>query len=720
MMLCELCSNIDPKRLLKSPASNEEVVLGTWRSIHQREQTCDFCGILTAAIRYGPLCARGRLSDDEEFILMPKLTLIHHHEMDAEVSRVFRLQIMTEDYDDAGDLLLFYEDAYLINQPSIGHGRLLSSTSIDFSLIHKWISECEKFHEECNDVTSSERLGIVLPKQSMLIDVYTESIVDALPGHKYAALSYMWGDTIQFVTKRGILNDLRKVGALSTTPLTSTIRDAMTLTKNVGLRYLWVDALCIIQDDNTHKAKQIDKMHHIYAAATITIVAATSPDANSGLPGVEIGARVLDQRIATIKGFRFVARASFLNRTIQRSNYNTRAWTYQESCISRRLLYITSTGTAMTCCQGVRYEEMVLEDDGCQDTSCKSHTIYFDSTQRNIWRELVMRQPKDVVPGVCNCAFNVREHFKSGSCGTEIHGNSAPKNSSFDATIIACDDCRSFHKANEADWHIYKELVRGYTYRQMRYESDRIPAFAGIAGLLEREFNTPFLFGLPEKYLDLALTWIPHHNLTEPCRRSGLEDIPSWSWASHEIGAEYTGDTWLTSEVDWYRVDVNGNLRRVQSLKTIGIHIALREDFNMPVTMEQLRSNNILSTAATSRGALFGWCQVSTCFFLKGLQLCDQNKLPVRSPIGYVRFSNMPPTWEQEYVPVEVLCLSRSYHSDLGSNDRSGGWESLPHGINLLIISRQGNVATRIAKAEIEDALLWKQVEKEWMLVKLI
>lgn len=64
--------------------------------------------------------------------------------------------------------------------------------------------------------------------------------------------------------------------------------DAMILCKEMGERYLWVDALCIIQDDSMDKEWQIARIGSIYSSAVFTIVAACGVDADAGLPGVRL------------------------------------------------------------------------------------------------------------------------------------------------------------------------------------------------------------------------------------------------------------------------------------------------------------------------------------------------------------------------------------------------------------------------------------------------
>ena len=58
--------------------------------------------------------------------------------------------------------------------------------------------------------------------------------------------------------------------------LPRTIYDALVVTQGIGLRYLWVDAMCIIQDDGDDTAEQIGQMYAVYRSAYVTISAATA------------------------------------------------------------------------------------------------------------------------------------------------------------------------------------------------------------------------------------------------------------------------------------------------------------------------------------------------------------------------------------------------------------------------------------------------------------
>lgn len=63
---------------------------------------------------------------------------------------------------------------------------------------------------------------------------------------------------------------------------TRAIRDAMKVAINLGLTYLWVDALCIIQDSNQSNIRKLSVMHQIFENSSLTIVAASVPSADHG------------------------------------------------------------------------------------------------------------------------------------------------------------------------------------------------------------------------------------------------------------------------------------------------------------------------------------------------------------------------------------------------------------------------------------------------------
>ena len=121
--------------------------------------------------------------------------------------------------------------------------------------------------------------------------------------YTYIALSYVWGQVDCLKLLMHNQEELAKPGGLRNHrhEIPWTIIDAIHLTKDMGFRYLWVDALCLLQDNELDMLQGIHHMDIIYRGAVLTIIAATGSDANTGLPGVRDGSRRLDQPTEDVK-----------------------------------------------------------------------------------------------------------------------------------------------------------------------------------------------------------------------------------------------------------------------------------------------------------------------------------------------------------------------------------------------------------------------------------
>jgi hypothetical protein len=165
-----------------------------------------------------------------------------------------------------------------------------------------------------------------------LIDVVDNCLTRGVSGCKYAALSYVWGGVGFFRTLKDNVDILEQPGGLKLPEFHEkipwTIRDAMQVVQEIGIRYLWVDSLCIVQNDDTgEKAEYISKMDLVYGAAFVTIIAATGQNAYAGLPGVRLGTREYRQPIEEIMpGLRLAFKPIYQN-YIKDSVYYTRGWT---------------------------------------------------------------------------------------------------------------------------------------------------------------------------------------------------------------------------------------------------------------------------------------------------------------------------------------------------------------------------------------------------------
>jgi hypothetical protein len=170
---------------------------------------------------------------------------------------------------------------------------------------------------------------------------------------KYAALSYVWGAA----GSQALNLHVRNLESLSSQlegqipPIAKTIRDAIGVTGRLGLQYIWVDSLCIIQkdvrydDDPDARASQIEQMDSIFGHAAVTLVAADGLDAEAGLCG--ISTRPVRNQIARrIRPNVNVLLAVKYNNTY--GKWDTRAWTLQEKLLSKRILIFNGDMSAIT------------------------------------------------------------------------------------------------------------------------------------------------------------------------------------------------------------------------------------------------------------------------------------------------------------------------------------------------------------------------------------
>jgi hypothetical protein len=159
---------------------------------------------------------------------------------------------------------------------------------IDLDQIGRWRRACHATHGDCCNEGYMDVLSHYV-ERLILVDVTTNALVEVPASTPYVALSYVWGSVPMLKTQKSNFEDLKKPGALSADKVTipRTIRDAMYLVKGLGDRYLWVDCLCIVQDEEQELMDtMLRAMARLYATAEFTIAAASGSDAEQGLIGI--------------------------------------------------------------------------------------------------------------------------------------------------------------------------------------------------------------------------------------------------------------------------------------------------------------------------------------------------------------------------------------------------------------------------------------------------
>ncbi|KAH7018161.1 heterokaryon incompatibility protein-domain-containing protein [Microdochium trichocladiopsis] len=336
---------------------------------------------------------------------------------------------------------------------------------VDPALILQWLRICETEHTvQCTRMWSDRLLS------SRMIDVKARKIVTCPSQCRYVALSYMWGGVSP------------QPGALEAGTLPRTIEDAITVTKAIGVDYLWVDALCIDQFASDQQRQQLAMMDLLYSCAYITIVALHGDNADSGLCGVRDDESPRpSQACEVIDGTELVSIFALAELELMTSQYNTRAWTLQEFLLSPRRL-VFGKNQAHLLCNTAQYTETIDE---------------------TVDPAKVLAPPEGTQTGF---------YFPSS------HADAAP------ASRLAV-----------ADFH-YRQLVDAYTNRKMTNSSDSLNAVLGALEYLRKAvLPGGFVFGLPLAELPQSLRWI-HHRSVQARRRLAF---PSWSFVGWEGPALY-------------------------------------------------------------------------------------------------------------------------------------------------------------------------------------
>ncbi|KAH6667886.1 heterokaryon incompatibility protein-domain-containing protein [Halenospora varia] len=238
--------------------------------------------------------------------------------------------------------------------------------------VRKWLSTCANSHgKDCNpswSMESSLKNTPIIPDLDhlLLIDVFEGCLVEVGLYCKYIALSYVWGQVSNFrlttINKSKLMR--QKAFHVIWYSLPRTIRDAIDLVRNLGGRYLWVDAMCLTQNDQEATRKGMEVMDFIYERALLTIVASSGNTANSGLPGVQETSRWISQKIETIApGVQLAVYIDFDN-LLKDATYSNRAWTFQEQLLSRRGLFFLNGEVYFRCRESTWSENTVHEFDG--------------------------------------------------------------------------------------------------------------------------------------------------------------------------------------------------------------------------------------------------------------------------------------------------------------------------------------------------------------------
>ena len=442
---------------------------------------------------------------------------------------------------------------------------------VDIVLLQQWLNNCDHNHGSvCNSYRGSgQRYAADIPM--IVIDVVDHCLVEATSAVKYFTLSYVWGAAEMSKTLRVNYDARLQKGGLGRM-FPATIADAIALVRSLGERFLWVDALCIVQDDEVRKQNDIKQMDIVYGKAFATIVAVHGISAGAGLSGVNSTSRLPQQiESVTISGrskdlefdphqkdqetVHMVASPMSLRLALEVSTLDTRGWILQEQLLSRRCIYFTSHYVYFLCGREVVYE--------CDTSQPLGHKL--DDWDRRESTESTVSSP------INNPLVNLQEL-----------ADLEPERRQFRAFAV------------------YAKLVERYTLRKLSYESDILDGFSGLFAILNEYFQSDIISGLPTSALDLVLLWAPAARLPRRgCKLLTMEggfdlgqvnrNFPSWSWAGWTGPIEYSlfvqtisaEEPLPTPLISSYTIDVDGKLQVIPA-RISGIKASLSSNSDTP------------------------------------------------------------------------------------------------------------------------------------------
>lgn len=355
-------------------------------------------------------------------------------------------------------------------------------SSLNHEIAKGWLDDCcAKLGEATQSVELPTRVIDVGNERE-----YPKIFISQMIEGKYVALSHCWGGVISPLLTIENLESLQK--SVPFCDLPANFRDAISITRQLGIQYLWIDSLCIVQNSRLDWEIESKNMGSIYRHALLTISASTSPGSTHGIlksnPSSNESGNKCTLKIYNNGNLNDMVCISGRSKS-QENLYNLftecalsgRGWTLQEGLLSPRILYYGERQIYWKCPHGF--------------------------------------QSADGVPSVDGGAIMPSSEFTFPRITSILHQNlRAQSGISLPTTSMILED--------------YYWLVETYSKCKLTFESDKLPAFSGIAEFLHQSIGGEYFAGLWSKDLAQGLSWSEE---TGACQHVKSYRAPSWSWA---------------------------------------------------------------------------------------------------------------------------------------------------------------------------------------------
>ncbi|KAF7529648.1 hypothetical protein G7054_g9799 [Neopestalotiopsis clavispora] len=364
-----------------------------------------------------------------------------------------------------------------------------------YGILRQWLRDCDADHPEC----SPQQLGYRpnLPTRlirlrgggSSAIRVYETRPSDTF---KYIALSHPWGKGPHFCTTSANFAAHRK--GIDYESLPTTFQHAVDATLSLGLEYLWIDSICIIQGEDGDFDQEAKRMEDVFSSAYCVLATSSARGQNDGFlkPRNHLRQYLTFNHKPGLPTLYISPSMDNFNDDVLKAPLSKRGWVLQERALARRTIYFTERQTYWECGKGVRCETLTKMDN-------------------------------KLVSFLGDANFPSKLSNKSTSRGEKII--------------------------------LYEDLYRSYTRLDLTRISDRPIAIAGLEKRIIRDLKAHGGFGVFDdgrSLLQRSLLWRRGHEVSALVKifpAPSSISVPSWSWMAYEGGIDYL-DLPL-GEVDW-------------------------------------------------------------------------------------------------------------------------------------------------------------------------
>ncbi|KAH7198515.1 heterokaryon incompatibility protein-domain-containing protein [Fusarium flagelliforme] len=421
-----------------------------------------------------------------------------------------------------------------------GHIEPDPTSRSSFDRARHWIQTCKEKHTICSEAEAAskprlpKRVVDIGPETNDGIHIFVHDDSKEQITEPYIALSHCWGRTQHLKSEKATLEQWKR--NIPFTRFAKTFQDAIVISRELGIRYVWIDSLCIVQDDSKDWEIEAAKMASIYNGAELVLSATGSVDGSGGClfprePYVTVSGTYSDGKPFDIYGRKISQHSAFgwnTDRNVAKGSSNpitgtrvsdiqdhpllTRAWCFQERLLATRILHYTKS-------------EMIFDCLSAMDCECGA---------------LEKHEDDPLVPA--------RRIIKTGH--KYITGTKSYRGSSFRPSKPLQGETKEFQEHHE----LWRDLIVQYSQKNITFRTDGLPAVAGLATEWSGKMTKRYLAGLWEGDLLNSLRWMPDE------KDSGLElkyIAPSWSWLS-----VHRGVTWGLHSFEYDKFFVNVDFNR--------------------------------------------------------------------------------------------------------------------------------------------------------------